>query len=87
MNLMSVSTTIYFCKTHCTDCSDFNELKEIISDIKIKNNRKGYIIGKFTLQTYAFVYQILMDFPESRFDYETLKTLDFFESIYRLINV
>ena len=27
-----------FCKNDCADCSDFNEIKEIISDIKIKNN-------------------------------------------------
>ena len=28
-----------------------------------------------------------MDFPESKFDYETLTTLNIFENIHRLINV
>ena len=28
-----------------------------------------------------------MDFPQGRFDYQTLKTTIFFENIYRLINV
>ena len=30
-----------FCKTPCADCSDFAELKDIISDVKIKRNRRG----------------------------------------------
>ena len=37
------------------------------------------------LQTHAFVYQRLMDFPEGRFDYEALMTINFF--VYRLVNV
>ena len=44
-------------------------------------------IVKFTLQIYAFFYQRLMDFPEGRFNYETLKTLHVFESIHRIIDV
>ena len=28
-----------------------------------------------------------MDFPQGRFDYEALATINFFESIHRLINV
>ena len=28
-----------------------------------------------------------MDFPHGRFDYETLTTLNFFESVHRIINV
>ena len=76
-----------FCKNHCADSSDFSELKEIISDIKIKNNKSGCKIAKFTLQIYAFVYQRLMDFPKCRFDYETLTTTNFFENIHRLVNV
>ena len=39
------------------------------------------------LQTYAIVYQRLMDFPQGRFDYETFTTIIFFESIHSLINV
>ena len=47
----------------------------------------GCKIPKFKLQTYAFVYQRLMDFPQGRFDYETLTTINFFESIHKIINV
>ena len=64
-----------FCKNHCANCSDFGELKEIISDIKIKNNRSGCKIAKIALQIYAFVYQRLMNFPEGSFDYESLTTI------------
>ena len=39
------------------------------------------------LQINAFVYHRLMDFPKGRFDYETLTTVIFFESIHRLISV
>ena len=59
------------------DCSDFGEIKDLISSAKKKKN------PKFTLQTYAFVYQRSMDFPHGRFDYETLTTL----SLHRIINV
>ena len=52
MNLRSVSKTIYLI---FADCSDFNELKEIISNVKIKNNRSRCKIAKFALQIYAFV--------------------------------
>ena len=76
-----------FCRNCCADCSDFNEIKDLINDVKIKNNRNGSKIPKFALQTYAFVYQRLMDFPEDRFVYETLTTINFFESIHRIINV
>ena len=76
-----------FCRNCCAYCSDFNEIKDLISDVKIKNNRNGSKIPKFTLQTYAFVYQRLMDFPQGRFDYEMLATINFFESVHRIINV
>ena len=76
-----------FLNNHCADCSDFAEPKDVINNVKIKNNRSGCKIPKFTLKIYAFVYQRLMDFPQGRFDYETLTTINFFESIHRLINV
>ena len=34
-----------------------------------------------------YVYQRLMDFLQGKFDYETLATLKFFESIHKIINV
>ena len=71
-----------FCKNHCADCSDFNEIEDLISDVKIKNNRNGFKTPKLTLQTYAFVYQRVMDFSQGRFNYETLTTINFFKSIH-----
>lgn len=40
-----------------------------------------------TLQVYAFVYQRLMDFPQRRFDYETLATNELFDFVRKMINV
>ena len=40
-----------------------------------------------TLQVYAFVYQRLMDFPQRRFDYETLATNELFDLARKMINV
>ena len=78
---------LQFCRNCCADCSDFNEIKDLIKDVKIKNNRSGSKIPKLKLQTYAFVYQRLMNFPQGRFDSETLTTINFFESVQRIINV
>ena len=66
---------IKFCVEKCEDCDDFNEMKEAIKDITIKN-KQGSKISKFVLQIYAFVYQRVMDFPQGYFDYETLATND-----------
>ena len=54
--------------------------------MKIKN-KCCTKIPKFTLQTYAFVYQRLIDFLQGRFDYETTATTIFFENVHRIINV
>ena len=40
-----------FCKNCCADSFDFNEIKDLIMNVKIKNNRNGSKIPKFTLQT------------------------------------
>ena len=76
-----------FCRNCWADCSDLNEFKDLIGDVKIENNRNGSNILKFTLQTYVCVYQKLMDFPQGRFDYELLTTINFFVSALRIINV
>ena len=77
---------IKFCIEKCEDCDDFNEMKEAIKDITIKN-KQGSKISKFVLQIYAFVYQRIMDFQRRCFDYETLKTNDLFDSVHKIINV
>ena len=53
---------VNFCIEKCEDCDGFNEIKEAIKDITIKN-KQGSKISKFVLQIYAFVYQRIMDFP------------------------
>ena len=82
-----VDNLLDFRINHCADCSAFDELEDIISDAKIENNRNECKGPKFTPQIYVFVNQRLMDFPQGKFDYETLATIDFFESIHKIINV
>ena len=64
---------VNFYRKNCSDCSDFEELKETIGSVEVKNNL-GFKISKFTLQIYVFVYQMLMDLPSGRFDFEALTT-------------
>ena len=77
---------IEFCVEKCEDCDDFNEMKEAIKDITIKN-KKGSKTSEFDLQTYAFVYQRIMDFPRGCFDYEALTTNNLFDSVHKIINI
>ena len=77
---------IKFCIEKCEDCDDFNEMKEAIKDITIKN-KQGSKISKFVLQIYAFVYQRIIDFPRECFDYEGLTTNDLFDSVHKIINI
>ena len=77
---------INFCVEKCEDCDDFNEMKEAIKDITIKN-KQGSKISKFVLQIYVFVYQRIIDFPQGCFDYETLATNYLFDSAYKIINI
>ena len=58
---------INFCVEKCEDYDNFNEMKEAIKDITIKN-KQGSKISKFVLQIYAFVYQRIMNFPRGCFD-------------------
>ena len=75
-----------FCCDNCADCSDFNELKETIWSVKVKNNL-GFKISKFTLEIHAYVCQKLMDFPSGRFDFDALSTQSLLESVHRVVNV
>ena len=75
---------IDFCNELCADCSDFAEIKERVLDVLIKN-KQGSKIPKFT-KVYAFAYQGLIDFPQRRFDYETLTANEVFDSVHKIIN-
>ena len=70
-----------FCCYNCADCSDFEELKEMIGSVKVKHN-PGFKKFKFTLQVDTFVYQRLINFPSGRFDFEAITTPKLFESFH-----
>ena len=80
------NTLLESCRNECLGCSNFDDIKNEINDVDIKNigNSK---ISKFTLQIYSYAYKKLMDFSRARFDYQTLTTSGFFETIYKIINV
>ena len=75
-----------FCRDNYNDSVDFIELKEKISDVQIKSKQTSKI-SKFTLQIYAFVYQRIMNFPRSKFEFETVTTGNLFEYVHEIINV
>ena len=75
-----------FCRDNYNDSVDFIELKEKISDVQIKSKQTSKI-SKFTLQIYAFVYQRIMNFPRSKFEFETVTTGNLFEYVHKIINV
>ena len=60
------------------------QLKNNIDNIEIKN-APGSKISNFYLRLMCYVYQNLVDFPPSNFQYETLTTKNFFKHLYRLI--
>ena len=65
------------------DC--FEQVKEEIESINIKGYSNSKI-PKFNLQLYAYVYDKVMTFPFSKFEYETVTTANFFISVHRIIN-
>ena len=74
-----------FMEETCPAWSD--SAKNLIEDIKsfeIQNFKSK--IPKFTLQIYAFAYDVLMDFPICKFDFKTVTTSNFFENFYRILN-
>ena len=77
---------IDFCNEFCDDCVDFIELKDKISDVQIKSKQKAKV-SKFTLQLYALVYQRIMSFPRTKFEFETVTTDNLFEYVHKIINV
>ena len=72
-----------FCLEFCRDCTDFIEIREIISSVEIKNTPQSKI-SRSTLKLYAYVYQKIMDFPQGKFDYETLTTHDLFVYVHKI---
>ena len=47
----------------------------------------GNKIPKFNSKLCAFVYDAMIDFPESNFMHDTITTANFFRNVHRLIKV
>ena len=81
----SYPNLIRFIEKHFSEFDSFKHIKQDIETVQIK----GYVnskIPKFNLQLYAFVYDKVMKFPFSKFEYETVTTADLFTSVHRIIN-
>ena len=74
-----------FIEKHFSEFDSFKHIKHDIETVQIKgySNTK---IPKFNLQLYAFVYDKVMKFPFSKFEYETVTTTNLFTSVHRIIN-
>ena len=57
------------------------------SKLNIWLNLQAQKIARFNLKLYAFIYDSLIDFPKSKFNYETIATDNFFRYVHRLIKV
>ena len=66
---------------------DIDKLKSNIELIEIKNYVKSNKIPKFNLKLYALVYNSLIEFPRSKFNYETITTNNFFGNVHKYIKV
>ena len=76
---------IEFINENLPDVENFAELREKIEEMKVKSTKSK--ISKFSLQIYTFFYKEIMNFPLTDFETETFTTNNFFEFIYKLLNV
>ena len=70
--------------------TDLEELRSKIDSAEIKNiikSTNGNKIPRFNLKLYAFVYDAMIDFPQSNFMYDTITTNNFFRNVHCLIKV
>ena len=70
--------------------TDLEDVRPKIDSVEIKNiikSTNGNKIPRFNLKLYAFVYDAIIDFPESNFMYDTITTNNFFRYVHRLIKV
>ena len=68
------------------EIDDIDKLKSNIELVEIKNYIKSGSANKiprFNLKLYAFAYNSLIDFPKSKFNYETITTNNFFGNVHR----
>ena len=74
-----------FIEKHFSEFDSFKHIKQDIETVEIKGYSNSEI-PKFNLQLYAFVYDKVMKFPFSKFEYETVTTTNLFTSVHRIIN-
>ena len=74
-----------FIEKHFSEFDSFKHIKQDIETVEIKGYSNSKI-PKFNLQLYAFVYDKVMKFPFSKFEYETVTTTNLFTSVHRIIN-
>ena len=74
-----------FIEKHFSEFDSFKHIKHHIETVEIKGYSNSKI-PKFNLQLYAFVYEKVMKFPFSKFEYETVTTTNLFTSVHRIIN-
>ena len=74
-----------FIEKHFSEFDSFKHIKQDIETVQIKGYSNSKI-PKFNLQLYAFVYDKVMKFPFSKFEYETVTTTNLFTSVHRIIN-
>ena len=74
-----------FTEKHFSEFDSFKHIKHDIETVEIKGYSNSKI-PKFNLQLYAFVYDKVMKFPFSKFEYETVTTTNLFTSVHRIIN-
>ena len=75
---------IDFINENFEEIENFAELKELISEIKVKSRSK---VSKFKMQIYAFFYKEIMKFPNTFFESDAFTTNDLFDFVHKLINV
>ena len=75
---------IDFINENFEEIDNFNDLKELISEVKVKSKSK---ISKFNMQIYAFFYIEIMKFPNTFFESKAFTTNELFDFVHKLINV
>ena len=72
----------YFLQNNCAGYN-LDDLRNEIENMETKNIVKNtlYRIPRFNLKLYAFVYDKLVEFPESDITYDTITAYNFFRNV------
>ena len=70
--------------------TDLEELRSKVDSVEIKSiikSTNGNKFPRFNLKLYAFVYNAMIDFPQSNFMYDIITVNNFFRNVHHLIKV